>query len=57
MLNNKIKKINLKKYIKEKTTSTRVNLTNPLHAKWDWDKKIITFLKNDVEKKRPDLNQ
>jgi len=45
------KKLILKKYIKEKITSTWVNLTNPLHTKWDWDKKII-FLKKMTEKKK-----
>jgi hypothetical protein len=46
------KKLIKKKYIKEKITSTWVNLTNPLHTKWDWDKKII-LKKNDREKKDP----
>jgi hypothetical protein len=45
------KKLIKKKYIKEKITSTWVNLTNPLHTKWDWDKKII-FLKKMTEKKK-----
>jgi hypothetical protein len=42
-----------KKKFKEKTKLTQVNLTNPLHTKWDWDKKIIYiyFFIKEIEKK------